>query len=123
MLGDAIHVDQSAHVVFGEHFDLVDFVRSAEAIEEMQEGNSGFESRGMRDQRQVHGLLHGVGRQHGEAGGAAEHHVRVVAKDREGVGGYGAGADVERRRRELSRDLVHVRDHQQQALRRRKSRG
>jgi len=56
----------------------------------------------MRDQRQVHGLLHGVGRQHGEAGGAAEHHVRVVAKDREGVGGYGAGADVERRRRELS---------------------
>ena len=43
VLDDAIHVDHGAHVVFVEHFDLVDFVRGAESVEEMQEGNARFE--------------------------------------------------------------------------------
>ena len=75
MLEDAIHVDHGAHIVFGQHLDLVDFVRSAEAVEEMQERDAGFERRRMRDQRQVHRFLNRVRAEHGEAGGAAEHHV------------------------------------------------
>ena len=51
MLEDTIHVDEGAHVVFGEHLDFVDFMRSAEAVEEMQEGNTGFESGRMCDER------------------------------------------------------------------------
>ena len=123
MLDDAIHVDEGAHVVFGEHLDFVDFMRSAEAVEEMQERDAGFERGGMRDERQVHGLLHGVRREHGESRGPAEHHVGVVAENREGVGGNRARADVKRRRRKFARDLVHVGDHQQQALRRGEGRG
>jgi hypothetical protein len=32
MLDDAIHVDERPHVVFGEHFDFVDFMRGSEPI-------------------------------------------------------------------------------------------
>ncbi len=123
VLDDAVHIDEGAHVVFGEHFDLVDFMRSAEAVEEMQEGNAGLERGRMSDERQVHGLLHGVRREHGEPRGPAEHHVGVVAENREGVGGHRARADVKCRGRKFARDLVHVRDHQQQALRRGEGRG
>ena len=42
MLDDAIHVDHGAHVIFGEHLDLVDLVRGAEAVKEMKERNSSF---------------------------------------------------------------------------------
>src|SRR5579863_5015929 len=80
MLDDAVHVEERAHVVFVEHLDLVDFMRSAEAIEKVQEGNAGFEGRGMRDQGEVHGFLHRVGAEHGPAGGAAEHDVGVTAR-------------------------------------------
>ena len=81
VLNNAIHVEEGAHVVFIEHFDFVDFVGGAEAVEEMQEGNAGFEGRGVRDQGEVHGLLHGVGAEHGPSSGAAEHDVGVVAKN------------------------------------------
>ena len=118
MLKNAIHVDQGAHVVFGEDFDFVFFVRSAEAVEEMQERDAGFESGRMRDERQVHGFLDRVRGEHRVSRGSAEHHVGVVAENREGVGCHGARADVEGRSRKFACDLVHVRDHQQQALRR-----
>jgi hypothetical protein len=123
VLDHAIHVNHGAHVIFVQHLDLADFVRSAETVEEMQEGNAGFERGSMRDESQVHGLLHGVGAEHGPARRAAEHHVGVIPENRERVRGYCARRDVERGRREFAGDLVHVGDHQQQSLRRRKSRG
>ena len=47
-----------------KHFDLVDFVRGAEAVKEVQERNAGFEAGCMRDQRHVHSFLDRVGAQH-----------------------------------------------------------
>ena len=123
VLEDTIHIDEGAHVVFGEHFDFVDFMRSAEAVEKMHEGDAGFERGGMGDERQVHRLLHGVRREQRESGGAAHHHVGVVAENRQSVGGDRARADMKYRRRQFAGDLVHVRDHQQQALRRGEGRG
>ena len=123
MLDDAVHVDQGANVVFVQHLDLVHFVRGAESVEEMQEGNAGFERRGVRDQGEVHGLLHGVGAEHGPSGGAAEHDVGVIAENRERVRGERAGRDVERGRRQLAGNLVHVGDHEEQSLGRGKGRG
>ena len=101
----------------GELLDLGDFVRGAEAVEEVQEGNARFERGGLRDQRHVHDFLHRVGGQHAEAGGAGGHHVAVVAEDGERVGGQRARRDVEHRGGQLAGDLEHVGDHQQQALR------
>ena len=44
--------------VFVEQFDFRDFVRGAEAVEEMEERNAGFERRRLRDQREILRLLH-----------------------------------------------------------------
>ena len=116
MLEDAIHIDERAHVVFVEHFDLVDLMRGAEAVEEMQERDARLERSGVCDERHVHGLLHGIGGKHGEAGSAAGHHIRMVAEDRERVSRQRARRNMKRRGRKLSRNLVHVRNHEQQAL-------
>ena len=83
MLENALHINEHAHVVFGKHFDLVDFMRSAESVEEMQKGNARRKRHRLRDQRSVVRLLHRGGRQHGEAGAAHRHHVGVVAEDRQ----------------------------------------
>src|SRR5208282_3705636 len=81
MLGDTIKIDQSVHVLFVQHFDLVDLVRCSEAVKKMEEGNTSFKRGGVRDESEIHGFLNGIGREHGISGGAAEHHVRVVAED------------------------------------------
>ena len=52
-----------------------------------------------------------------EAGRAGGHHVAVVAENRERLRGQRPGRDVEHRGGQFARDLVHVGDHQQQALR------
>ncbi len=66
---------------------------------------------------EVHDFLHVALAQHGETGLAAGHDVGVVAEDVQRVGRHGTGGDVEHAGQQLTGDLVHVRDHQQQALR------
>ena len=72
---------------------------------------------------QVLSLLHGSGSQHGEAGLAAGHHVLVVSEDGEGVGCKGAGGNVEHCRKQLTCNLVHIWNHQQETLGSGESRG
>ena len=47
VLDDAVRVEHGAHIVFIEHFDPVDFVRSADSIEEMDKWNSRLKRCGM----------------------------------------------------------------------------
>ena len=68
---------------------------------------------------QIHDLLRVVLAEHGEAGLTAGHDVGMIAEDVQRVGGDGTGGHVEHAGQQLAGDLVHVRDHQQQALRRR----
>ncbi len=77
----------------------------------------------MRDERQIHGLLHGIRREQGESSRPAHHHVRVVAENRQSMSRHRARGDVKYRRRQFAGDLVHVGDHQQQALGRGEGRG
>ena len=49
--------------------------------------------------------------------GAGGHDIGMIAKDRERLGGQGAGGNMEDGRGQLAGDLEHVGDHQQQALR------
>ena len=111
-------VDHGAHVVKAQLFNLGDFVRGAESVEEMQEGNARLQRRGMRDQRQVHRLLHRVRRQQRKSGGTHRHRILVIAEDGQRLGGDRARGNVNDRAGQLARNLVHVGDHQQQALRR-----
>ena len=90
-----------------------------EAVEEVQERHSPLDGRQVRHRGQVHDLLHVRLRQHRKARLAARHHVAVVAEDVQRVARQRTRRHVEHARQQLARDLVHVRDHQQQALRRR----
>jgi len=110
--------DHLLHDVVGDLLDLGHLVGGAEAVEEVEEGHAGLEGRGMGDEGEVHDLLDVVGGEHGPAGLAAGHDVLVVAVDGQSMSRDGAGGDVEDGRDLLARDLVHVRDHEEEALRR-----
>ena len=98
-------------------------MRGAEAIKEVEERDGGLQCGQVRDQREVHDFLHGSGGQHRKAGLAAAHDVAVVAEDGQRMRRQCARAHMEHAGQQLARDLVHVRDHEQQTLRRGKRRG
>ena len=113
---DSVHVAHFLQILIVPNLDLLDLVGGAEAVEEVQEGNAALDGGQMGNRAQVHDFLDVGLSQHGKAGLAAGHHVAVVAKDVQGVAGQGTGADVENTGKQLAGDLVHVGDHQQQAL-------
>ena len=90
---------------------LLDLVRRAEAVEEVEERHARLERRRVRDGREIVRLLHGARAEQGEARLPAGHRVGVVAEDRERVRRDGARRDVHHEGRELAGDLVHVGDH------------
>ena len=109
---------QRAQVVVGEQLDRVQLVRGSEPVEEVHERHPRRERGGLRHQRQVVRLLHRRRGEQREPRLAHRHHVGVVAEDRQSLRRERPGGDVQHRRRQLAGDLVHVRDHQQQPLRR-----
>ena len=113
---DVLHVDQGLHVGVVEKFNLLILVGGAEPVEEGQEGHFALEGGQMGHESHVVGFLNGGRGGHGETGGAAGHHVGVIAEDREGLGSQSTGGNMEHGRQHFAGDLVHVGDHQQQAL-------
>ena len=109
--------DEGAQVVVVEQGDLVDLMGGAEAVEEVQERNARAQRRRVRDEREVVRLLHARRAQERPPGAARRHHVGVVAEDRQGVSGQCPRSHVDDRRGQLAGDLVHVRQHEEQALR------
>jgi hypothetical protein len=112
-------VDESAQVVVAQPLDHVHLVRGAEAVEEVEEGDAGAQRRRGGDRGEVVRLLDVGGAEHGKAGAARGHDVAVVAEDGQRARRDRAGGDVHDERRQLPGDLEHVREHQQEALRRR----
>ena len=118
MGADQCVVEHRAHIVFGQLFALGDFVRTPESVEEVDKRDAGFERCSLRDEREIHDLLDRVRSEHRPAGLPYSHDVLMIAKDRERLGGKGAGRHVEHRGSQLARNLIHVGDHEKQALRR-----
>ena len=111
-----VHVHHVGQVVVVPDGDLLDLVGGAEAVKEVQEGDAALDGGQVGHSAQIHDLL-GVGlAQHGKAGLAAGHDVGVVAEDVQRVGGQGTGGHVEHGGQQLTGQLVHVGDHEQQAL-------
>ncbi|MNQ84615.1 hypothetical protein D3C85_997500 [compost metagenome] len=102
-------------VVRQRHY-LGDLVGGTKTVEEVDEGHPAVEAGDLGDQGEVLRLLHVAGAEHGAAGLAHRHHVRVIAEDGQGMGRDGARRHVEHEGDELTRQLVEVGDHQQQAL-------
>ena len=110
-------------IFIGDRFDLVDFVRSAETVEEMHEGHAGFQRGILRNRGKVLCFLNVVRADHRQARLTAGHHVGMVAENRQSVRGNGTSGNMNDERGQFAGDFVQVRNHQQQALRRRKGRG
>ena len=121
--GDGFFVEHREEVLVRELLDLRDLVRRAKTVEEVEKGDPRLQARGLRDDREVVRLLNGVRREKREPRLAAGHDVGVVAEDRESVRRDRPRRHVHHERRQLARDLVHVRDHEEEALRRRERRG
>ena len=108
--------DLSVVVLGIDCVDLLDLMAGAEAVEEVQERNGGLDCSQMGNQSHVGRFLNGVGGQHCEAGLTAGHDVGVVSEDVQRMIGQRASGNMEDGRHQFAGDLVHVRDHQQQAL-------
>ncbi len=107
---------------FVDQLDLLDLMRGAESVEEVQERHARLERHDVRHAREVHHLLYGRGGDHCESGLAGRHDVLMVAENRQRLRGQRARRHVEHAGKQLAGDLVHIRNHQQQALRRGKRR-
>ena len=103
-------------VVLIDCLDLLDFVRGAETVKEVQEGDAALDCGEMGYGRHVLGFLYGAGCEQREAGLAACHHVLMVAEDGKCVRSERAGRNVEDCGQHFACDLVHIRNHQQKAL-------
>ena len=114
---DSLHVAHFLQIGVVPLLDLLDLVRSTEAVEEVYERNMTLDGRQMSHGRQVHNFLRVALSQHGEAGLTDSHNVAVVTEDVQGLGSNGTGRHVKDAGQLLGCDLVHVGDHQQQALR------
>ena len=114
---DGIPVEHIGQIIVIPDGDLLDLVRGAEAVEEVDERDAALDGRQVRHRGEVHDLLNVGLRQHGEAGLTAGVHVAVVAENAQRVGRDRTGGNVEHAGQKLAGDLVHVGDHQQQALR------
>ena len=116
MMADGLVVDHGAKVIIGELREIVQFMRGAEPVKKVQEGNPCFQCRCVGDGSQVVGFLHRARGEQRKARLASSHHVAVIAENRERVRGHRASGDVNHRGSKLASDLVHVRDHQQKSL-------
>ena len=116
---DRIHVAHFLQVLVIPNGYLLYLVRGTEAVEEVNKRHSALYCRKVCNGCKVHDLLHVALAQHCKAGLTACHNVAVVAEDAKRVRRYRSCGNVEHRRQKLARHLVHIRDHEQQSLRRR----
>ena len=113
-----VAVEQRRQRGFVDQFDLLDLVRGAETVEEVQERNAGLQRHEVRDAGEVHDLLHRRGGQHGKTRLAGRHHILMIAENRQRLCGQRTRRNVEHARQQFAGDLIHIGDHQQQTLRR-----
>ena len=116
---NSLHVAHFLEVGVIPAGDLLNLVGGTEAVKEVQERDLAFDRGQMRDRGQIHDFLRVGLAEHGKAGLTAGHDVGVIAENVQRMGRNSTGRDVEHAGQLLRRDLVHVRDHQQQTLRRR----
>ena len=116
-VGQGVLVKEGGESVAVDFLNLLNLMRGAETVKEVDEGDAALDGGEVGDTGQIHYLLYRTFGEHGEAGLTARHDVLVVAEDAEGVAGEGAGRDVENAWQQLAGNLVHIWNHQQQALR------
>ena len=95
MLVNLLLGHQRAQGVVRERHDLVYLVRSAKTIKEVNKWHAAFQRRDVGDKGKILCFLHATGAEQGTAGLAHRHHIGVVAKNRQRMGGNGSRGNVQ----------------------------
>ena len=115
-LAEGLLIHEIANIVLFKELNLLILVRGAEAVEEVDEWHTSLECSKMSNSAEVHHFLHAAFCQHGKTSLTASHHVAVVAKDAKGMRCKCTGRNVEDAGQQLASNLVHIGNHQEQAL-------
>ena len=106
-----IPVEEFRKIVKVDDLDLLNLMRRAEERHAPLDGDE------MRDSSEIHDLLHARLTQHRAARLARCHDIALIAENIQGGSRQSTGAHMEDTGKELTGNLVEVRDHQQEALR------
>ena len=113
---DSVHVAHFLKVFVIPYCDLLDLVGCSESVEEVEERNSAFDSCKVSYRSEVHNFLNAALSQHCETCLTASIYVGVVTEDVQCMCRNCTSRNMEYCRKEFACDLVHVRDHQEEAL-------
>jgi hypothetical protein len=123
VLFDLVPGHEVLELLIADERNLVDFVRGAKAIHEMQKGYSRVERRDLRNDRHVVCLLHRKGGYHGQSAATDDHRVTVVSIDGQRFTRQRPRGNMDDRGEEFAGNLIKIRNVEQQALRSRERRG
>ena len=119
---DILLFNHLADLIHRDFVDLLNFVRSAEAVEEVEERNLSLKRSGVGDHRHIVRFLNGVGAEHRKTCLTAGHDIAVIAENAETLASERTCGNMENRGSKLAGNLIHVGNHEEQALRRGKGR-
>ena len=113
---DSLHVDHFGKILVIPDFNLLNFMAGSEAVKEMNEGDSAFDSCKMCNSAEIHNLLNVAGAKHCKAGLAASHNVTVVAENVQCMRSDTTCGYMDNTGKKFTGDLVHIGDHEEQTL-------
>ena len=113
-----IVVDNLCKVGVIDRLDLLNLMRSSEAVEEIDERYAPLDRRQVSHRRQIHDFLHTRLGKHRATRLACRHHVLVIAENVQCRSRQRPRAHVKHARQHFARYFIQVRDHQQKTLRR-----
>ena len=114
---DSVHVAHFLEVGVVPGFNLLDFVGGTETVEEVDERHSAFDSGEVGNSAQVHNFLGICFGEHCKTGLTASVDVGVVTEDVQRMRSDAACGNMEHAGKQLTRNFVHIGDHQQKTLR------
>ena len=113
---DCVIVQHISQIFVVPHSNFLIFVAGAETIKEVQEGNPALDGGQVSHSAQVHDFLCIGGSQHSKTGLTAGINVLVVAEDAQRMAGQCTGRNIDDGGEQLAGNLIHIGDHQKQAL-------
>ena len=120
---NCVEISHILQILVIPDLNLLNLMGGTETVEEVDKRNLALDCGEVRHRRQVHDFLHGRLTEHCTAGLSTCVDIRVIAEDAECVGCNRTCGDIDDARKHFTRNLVEVRDHEKQTLRRRIGRG
>ena len=113
---NSVHIAHFLEILIVPDLDLLDLVRGAEAVEEVDEGNSALDRCKVSNSAEIHNFLRVGLCKHCKAGLTAGVNIGMIAENVKCVGSNAASRYMENAGEKLTGDLIHIGYHEQKAL-------